>query len=94
MVGRPSRRSRSGLRPFWSSKIAWEAPRRSGNCPETLPKVRNWSGDPLRGPELHGRPSRNSGTARETLPEVRKWSEILPLVRNWSGDTPGGQEVV
>ena len=84
MVGRPSRRSRSGLRPSWSSKIAWEAP----------PEVCKLSGDPPGGPELVGRPSRRSGTARETLPEFRNCSGDPAGGPKVVGDPPAGPELV
>ena len=45
---------------------------------ETLPNVRDGSGDPPRGPKRVVTTSRRSGTVRETLPEV--WDE--------SGDPP------
>ena len=51
---------------------------RPGTVRETLPEVRKWSGDPLGGLELVGRPSRRSFyspvSGWEALPEVRERS--------------------
>ena len=58
--------------------------RQYGSGRETLPEVRKWSGDPIEGPEVVGRPSRRSRSGRVTISEVQKWS----------GDIPGGPDVV
>ena len=71
---------------------------------ETIPEVRNWSGDPPGGPEVVGRPSvgpelvgrslHSNVSSRKALPEVWIWSGGPPGVQNWSGDPPGGPGVV
>ena len=67
--------------------------RRFGIGRETLPMVRNWSGDPPGGPELVGKPSRRCGSIWDNRPEFRKWSRYPSKFRNWSGDPTGGPEV-
>ena len=38
---------------------------------EVLLEVREWSGGPVRCPEVVGRPSRVSGSGQEALPDIR-----------------------
>ena len=58
---------------------------------EALPDIREWSGGPLEGHGLVGRPSQRSGRGRGTLPKVR---EALPDVREFLRGTPRGPGVV
>ena len=41
---------------------------------KVLPEGREWSGGPLRGPRVVGRPFRRAGSGRETFPESQEWS--------------------
>ena len=94
LVGRPSRRSRSGRRQS----------RRSGTSKETLPEVRNWSrdppgglevvGDPLGGPDVVGIPSWRSGSSRRLSRRRGTGPETLSVVRKWSGNIPRGPALV
>ena len=63
--------------PFWRFAISQEA----------LPKVREWSGGPPKGPGVVGRSSRWSGCGREALSEG---PDALPKVREWLGGPQGG----
>ena len=61
MVGRPTRRSASGLETLLEVR-EW-----SGGLPEDW----EWSGGLSRGPEVVVRPSRRSGNGQEAFLEVR-----------------------
>ena len=63
MVGMPSQWLGVVVRPSRSSGSGWEA----------LPKVREWSVDPPKGPGVVGRPSKSSGSGQEALTKVREW---------------------
>ena len=78
---------------------------RSGSGRDTLPVVRNWSGDPPECPELVGTHSWRSGTGWETLsmvpelvgrPSQRSGSGRVAIfkVRKRLGDPHGGLKVV
>ena len=53
--------------------------------------IREWSGDPPRGPGVVGRPSWRSGSGQEAFPEA--WV-ALPNVQEWLGGPYKGQGVV
>ena len=71
MVGRTTRRSRSGRETLPEVRKCRENLPEVRQCQETLSKVRKWLGDHPGGPEVDGRPSRMSGSARETLSVFR-----------------------
>ena len=61
---------------------------------ETLPEIRKWSGDPLKGLELVGRPFRRSEVVGRLSRRSETGRETLLEVRNWLGVSPGGPELV
>ena len=78
MVGRPTRRSGSGLvalpeYPEWPEALP-EVP----VWPEALPEVRELSVVPPGGQGVVGSPSRRSRSGREAIPEVWEWSRRPP----------------
>ena len=75
MVGKPSRRSGSGLGTLPQVR-KWSVDPPGGQ--EVLDGSSWRSGDPPEGLEVVGGPSRRSGIGRGTLPVVRKWSEDPP----------------
>ena len=84
MVGRHSRRTGPGRRPFRRCGMGRETRSDVLNWSGDYPRVRKWFGDPPGSPEVVEIPSHSYRIGRETLPEFRKWS----------GDPPRGQEMV
>ena len=80
VVEKPFRMSGSGERPSRMSErlaqcpgVVEKASWMSGSSRETLPDVREWSGDHPGCPGVVWRPSRMSESGHDALPDVREW---------------------
>ena len=79
MVGRPSRRSRSGRETFLEVR-KWSGDATRG--PEMI-------GNPTGRPEVVRRPTQRSESGREIPQRSGPGRETFPVVRDWAGDPPG-----
>ena len=96
----PSRTVGNGRKALPKCRAVDKMPsRRAESGREDIPEGRKWSGGPLVGPEVVGRPSSSAGSCQEAFPvdrerleglsKDRESREALRKVREWSGGTPG-----